>query len=143
MDNIFQPTQKFFYSHNPMALLSQTPTINTWYAILAATDDVKLDEIAITQSNDEAAAKNLQLRIVVDGETIALSDTSVPNAATRFVSLTVSPTDHTLALVTGQGSIIGFPLYGLSLAIDMRITSATGTNQLIKGGAHYQTLEVT
>lgn len=143
MDNIFQPTQKFFYKHQMMPNVSQAPTINVWYPILAATEDVKADMIAITQTNDETAAKDMELRVIVDGETISLGATSVASGASRFPALIVSPTGHSFSLVTGQASVTGFPLYGQSLAIDFRIVTAVGTNQLIKGTVHYQTWSVT
>lgn len=140
------------WKFQPTAQLNQVPPVtDTWYTILDTTEDVSLDFILMFQENDETDAKNIEVRVTIDGEVLPGAASQADNtlfywahthnfaAATDI--LDESATRNTAGSQTSDK--LGLPLRGHSVLVEARITSAVGTNQELRGRVIYQTWEAT
>lgn len=138
---------KYMWKHNALATLDQDPPVqNTWYTILDTTEDVRLVQIQTKQTNDETVAKNLQVRITMDGETYTSGNESQNNNTTYYwyveVDGTITVTDISSSRLTAAGP--GYStIHGQSVKVEVRITSVIGTNQTLDGRVFYETWEET
>lgn len=127
-------------------MVSETPPVqNTWYEVFHA-EDVRLLWCDIIQTNDEAAAKDLEVRWTIDGN-VYFDDVSLANGTYGYVFRGVTPsTGGTKGLTIGVG-IFNAAYYidkrGLDFKVEVRITSVPGTNQLLQGRCVRETLEIT
>jgi len=133
---------KYAWKKQPIKqLVKSNPTQNIWYAVLSATNDVMILAVSIKQVNDEAAAKTLGIRVIIDGITLSASG-SLANNQWNYVYL-----DFRSDTIAWSTSLLNFGMYsavcGQNVAIDLRIESAPGTNQLLYGNAQIETLEET
>jgi len=132
----------FAYRSYPLAELNQDPpTVDTWYPVLDGQIDCRLVFCAVRQINDEAAAKNLEVRWVLDGETFSAAF-SADNDTWYYVYRVA--TSNALA---ETASVVATGYYAARHAqladVDVRITSAVGTNQELDGRVDYEVLMAT
>ena len=132
---------KHHYKYQPVAQLNQDPPVqNTWYTALDANGGLRIRILGVRQINDEAAAKNIEFRMTIDGVSIDAS-----------VRLQTSPTWYYWTLgpgverVSGGTFIVMAQLYEaiecLDALIEIRMTSAPGTNQFLDGRIHYESYD--
>lgn len=120
------------------------PVINTWYPILED-EDVRISYIWIRQVNDETNAKNLEVRLTLDG-VVAVVAWAANDATDYYI---MKGPDNAWDANAGIMQIMtsnadqSEPLFALSAKIEQRITAALGTNQEIRGNVRYTTLEET
>lgn len=113
----------------------EPPTLNEWHSILDADEPVKLSYLITKQLNDEAADKTVEVRAALSGDTITNTKLE-PNDETQYYY--ISGDFDTLADNTGLNMFNWREAYECSSAsIDMRITTALGTNQKLWGHLHY------
>jgi hypothetical protein len=121
------------------------PVINVWYTAFDA-EDVRLIWCAITQHNDESAAKEIQVRWTIDGQVYWVAD-SVDSDAIKYVYRNREP-----SLAGTQGLVVSTSTYnaayyvdkrGLDFKVEVRLTDAAGTNQTLICDCVRETLEET
>lgn len=118
--------------------LSQSAVQNTWYTILDTKDDVTLWMVSLYQTNTEAAAKTTELRVTINGNVLTGSTSLASSTSPMYWTLEINGTalkaTTTTAVNFAASSAILFA--GLT-KVEMRITTAEGTNQLLVGAAYY------
>lgn len=136
--NASQSTRIFQWLLKPYVDDDRIPPVqNTWYTVLnVASGGCKPQWIRLFQTNDEAAAKNLDVEITVDG---VLMVNSVAAAAKGFYY--VYPVYWNQILVSAVGVATPFNLEGHAVRVRYRITSALGTNEEIQCTVDYETWE--
>jgi len=126
-----------------LGFLRQTPPVtNTWYAILDTDllgyQRVAIHTVSVEQKNDEAAAKNVQVRLTInDVIQNTVLDRSQNSNVTYWPYLFADI--HNLALYNQAASVSGLfycqygSVGGRKVKLEMRLTSAAGTNQYLWG----------
>jgi len=122
------PQVEYAFQHQPDAVLDQAaPVQNTWYTVLAATDDVRLYNVAMYIST---TSEDLGIRITVDGNILlgAFGGATV-NAVynTRFED---AGPDALRVENTSFATYKAYFLEGQSVTIEVRKTTAAGTGNL-------------
>lgn len=111
------------------------PVQNTWYEIFHA-QDVRLIWCRIIQTNDETAVKDVEVRWTIDGNVYLVSE-SMANNAPYYIYRTHEPsavgTAGLTAGTTVENAALDVDKRGLDFKVEMRITSALGTNQTLNG----------
>jgi len=120
----------YAWRHQADAVLDQaTPVQNTWYTVLAATDDVKLIYV---MDDIETTGETLECEITIDGLTLTVSHAAV--AGTYYNIFKTLQAQNLSALSLGTASISSayqIALEGQSVAIRVRKTTANGTGNLV------------
>ena len=143
--NFTKDSTRYFHLVQPATggkgLLSQIPPVtNTWYTVLDTAllgyVNVCLVTLKMAQTNDEAAAKNSQIRATIDGVTIptGITDRSLTNSAetAAYLFARAIQNDWGNQVNTSDGTkfiCTSYELYATNLIIEVRLTSAVGTNQ--------------
>lgn len=141
--NLWGPPE-WHWRHMPVASLGAgagiTPVQNTWYTVLDTVKNVKVKSIWSTQTNDEAAAKNGEIRVTCDGVSSTVS-AAWPNNGARHWS--ISPTSDAVYLVNTPFMAAGSYCRSSakSIKIEFRTTSVVGTNPLLFASVQYEQLE--
>lgn len=135
--------KQFYWQHETAVEFDQAPPVqNTWYTVLDTTADVRLIFTSISQSNDEVAGKNLQMRWTIDGLTCELAATAVASGTLYYVRK-----DQYTQALKAQTTIINSGQYvdirALSIKIEARTTSVPGTNQRLRAWIVYETHQET
>ncbi len=137
---IYSPVE-WHWKRMPTATLGAgagiTPVQNTWYTVLNA-KNVRIKSIQLKQSNDEAAAKTLAIRGAVDGNAIAASSSAPANNVWLNQGLS-GVVDSFPASVREAAYYVS--LDAKSATVEIEITSALGTNQLLFASVQYEQLE--
>jgi hypothetical protein len=141
-----RPLQKYAYLDHDTDLVNEAPPIqNQWYTVFDAYD-VRLLWCVIRQLNDEAAAKTLNVRWIIDGN-IYLESISAANDTPYWVfrnwvestggtlGLSIDPNPYNAARYVDKR--------GQRFKVEVRITSALGTNQILRCWCVRETLEAT
>lgn len=123
-----QGTAKYAFKRYFVTLPASPPVQNQWYTLLDQGNGVRVYNIHLIQNNDEAAAKDIEARITIDGETSSGSQ-SCPAASYHAVDLRTNS-------VTIQNTTLweaGFYIFleGHAIKVELRMTSVPGTNQLL------------
>lgn len=141
---------KYWRRHYPLAVLDQVPPVqNTWYTLLETVEDVWLAFVRVLQANDEVAVKNINMRWTADGRTLTrqAGDLGQANNTTNWWSLQSNTLDDISGstTITPAGTAIdgGGPFFGLSVKLEVRLTSVVGTNQTLRARAIYYLEEAT
>jgi hypothetical protein len=139
-----QGTVKYHYRKEPVATLNQDPPVaTTYYTCLDTTEDVRLIWVAIRQINDETNAKDVNIRITIDGITLDRSaDLSLANNTWAFAYLTHDADGLGISTTAFQPNYYT-DMRGLSVKVEMKVQSAVGTNQKLDGRVQYETLQPT
>jgi len=137
---------KFHYLDHDSDVVDMIPPVqNTWYEVFRAYD-VRLLWCQIYQTNDEAAIKDIEVRWTIDG-TVYFVTVPLASATFSFVyraanasaggtsGLTISATDVSAARYVDKR--------GQDFKVEVRITSALGTNQRLMCRCVRETLELT
>lgn len=137
---------KYAWQDHDPALSSQDPPVqNTWYTIMDAYD-VRLLWCHVIQTNDESAAKDVEVRWTIDGTVYFDADSYEHNAGNYIFKNIYDSALGTSGLTLSSGRVNAaddVDKRGLHVKIEMRMTSAPGTNQVLTGRAVYETLEAT
>lgn len=115
------------------ALLDQQPPVqNTWYTILNTTEDAEIYYVIVRQNNGDVAAKDLEIRVTADGVVRTSAFAGCGNDAFKYVYTISWAGDFTVddfhKNFGGYSSI-----KAQSIKIEVRITSALGANQRLRG----------
>jgi len=137
---------KYSYQDHDTDTVNQAPPIlNTWYTLFDD-EDVRLLIHEVKQSNDELAAKTIEVRWTIDGN-VYFTSASLDNNTEYYVWRTFFASAGGTA-----GLVISTTYYnacrytckrGQSFKVEVRITSALGTNQILISRAIRETLEET
>lgn len=115
----------------PATLDQAAPVQNTWYTILDTTLNARLLTIAV---NVEDTNEDLQVQVIVDGETIEANSPATCVHSTRyFCTMTVNPitlVDYIELTPTVLHYFRSFILEGKSTKVQVRKTTANGTGNL-------------
>jgi hypothetical protein len=137
---------KYSYQDHDTAVVTELPPVqNQWYTLMDD-DDVRLLANAIYQKNDEAVAKTLEVRWTCDG-TVYLLSFGADDDVQYYISRQKYPSTEVDCLKVSNGEVA--PMLEIldkraqDFLIEVRITSALGTNQDLTAWAVYETLEVT
>jgi hypothetical protein len=142
----YVPQIKYMWLDHDTDVVSEAPpTWNQWYTVFDA-DDVRLLWCVIYQSNDEQAAKNVEVRWTIDGITYLVAFSLANNTLTWIYRDYKPSTGGILGLLTSAVALNG-AMYvdkkGQSFIVEIRITSANGTSQVLNGYCVRETLEPT
>ncbi len=137
---------KFHYEdHDTDNVALAPPVQNVWNTVFEA-EDVRLLWCDIVQSNDETAAKDLEVRWTIDGTEYFVA-LSLANATFNFIyrnrALSAAGTAGLSATATERNACFNVDKRGLSFKVEVRITSVPGTNQYLDCRCVRETLELT
>lgn len=111
------------------------PVQNTGYQIITEEPNVRLLMYAVRQVNDEQAAKDLEVRFVLDGNDYIVAFSALNNTQYYVYVNKKQGEDFGVALSTSLTEInCGFHCdkRALEATLEARITSAVGTNQTLE-----------
>jgi len=122
--------------HQAAAVLTQAPPISgTWYIILDTVLKARLYWIWIRQNNDDTTARDIEVRITIDGE-VFVGAVALANNTPNYAYMEGLP----------NGVDFGAALFmvcrydaaeGKSCMVEMRTTSVVGTNLALHGRVVY------
>ena len=132
---------RFHWKFKPLATVDAAGVQNTWYTVLDTTLKVRLYSLWMNQYNDEAAAKTISMQIIVDGVTLTHTLSGASNTTPSRCYEIGQQTDTLEAAPATY--LIGryVALHGKSVKVQVRSTSAAGTNQHLKAYLRYAKLE--
>jgi len=138
--------QKFHYlDHDTDERILAPPVLNQWYEIFHAYD-VRLLWCILYQTNVEAAAKNLEMRWTIDG-TVYFGAIAAADSTVYWGFRDSVPSAGGTAGLGILGAILNSAYFidkrGQDFKVEVRITSALGTNQTLMCRCVRETLELT
>lgn len=137
----FYSPLRYHFKKMPIAVVNEDPpTVNQWYTILPATRNVRLLYIATRQIHDEALNEDVVLRITIDGITMATGHSHVNNT---WYYWHLDPRDDVSPLNNTQVFNAAYytDMRGHSVMVEVRQTTAVGTNAQLDGRVQYEVLE--
>ena len=137
---------KYHYEDHDTDEVNETPPVqNTWYTAFDA-EDVRLIWCSVTQSNDEVAPKNIEIRWTIDGN-VYLTALALGSSATVVVYRGRAPSaGGTAGLLTAPPDLnAGYYVdkRGKAFKVEARMTEVPGTNQNLLCRCVRETLEET
>ena len=143
--SIVEP-KKYHYKDHDTFLVNQVPPVqNTWYSDLDE-DDVRHIWCQIFQSNDEAVAKDVEVRWTIDGN-VYLVALALGNQANTYIyrERTPSAAGTTGLLSTADPANAAYYVdkRGQAYKTEIRMTGVPGTNQILRMRDVAETLEET
>jgi hypothetical protein len=139
-------TKKYWLQDHDIAIITKIPPVlNTWYTVIDV-DDVRLIEFYILQSNNETAAKDVEVRWTLDGQVYLIS-VSVPDTFPIYINKNMVGSNGgtsglSLNPVEISANLFDF-VCALHAKLEVRLTSAAGTAQLLGAVCKYETFEET
>lgn len=135
--------QPFTWEFQTPATLSRTSvTQNAWYTILDTATNVRIHSIDIRQTNDQANAKSIRVKLTVDGNVIQSSLTSIANNTNVLFAL--NKYGDSLLTVIGALGIEGkIAVFAKSAKVEVQFGDVPGTNQALYGYVVYDKLKST
>jgi len=138
--------QKFHYlDHDTDVLEAYPPVQNQWYTVFHAYD-VRLLWCYLYQSNDESDPKTLEIRWIIDGNTY-YAQIDLEHGTGIYIHRTLDPSALGTAGLWWSATIVSAALEtdkrGQDFEVQVRITSALGTDQLLRCYCVRETLELT
>lgn len=132
MPEAHQGEVQYHYDDHDTDVVDETPPVqNTWYEVFDA-EDVRLLYNSIMQSNDEAAAKTLEVRWTIDGNVYFVSQVAVSGTYYYIFRHIVPSGAGTAGLLSNVADRMG-AFYtdkrGKEFKVEVRIISVVGTNQ--------------
>ena len=115
-----------------------TPVQNTWYTVLDTTYNVRIKSIQLKHSNDESAAKALEIRGTIDG--VSMSATGSSPASGSWLNRGMSAVADSFPASIGNAAYY-VDLTCKSAKIEVRTTSVVGTNPLLFATVQYEQLK--
>lgn len=138
-------TEYHYRDHDTDRVNQSPPVQNTWYEVFDA-EDVRLLLSELRQTNDETAAKDIEVRWTIDG-TPYLGSQSCAENTWFYVQRNHWPSSGgTLGLditTNIRNAVNNVDKRGLSYKVEVRITSVVGTNQTLIYDAVRETQVVT
>jgi len=138
--------QKFHYLDHDSDYVAQIPPVqNVWYEVFHAYD-VRLIWCTVFQLNDETAAKNIEVRWTIDGN-VYVAPFSLAHNTYEWIfrtferSLDAPPGLYHSAIRYNAAYFVD--KRGQDFKVEIRITSALGTNQALYCWCVRETLELT
>lgn len=132
-----------YQDHDTDVVSLAPPTLNNWETVFDE-EDVRLLWCVIHQSNDETNAKNVEVRWTIDGNeylvAVALSDLTL-NWIYRSYAPSAGGTAGLANSATEKNACGYTDKRGQSFKVEVRITSALGTNQTLSCYCVRETLE--
>ena len=138
-------TKYAYLDHDTDVIYEAPPILNQWYTVFDA-EDVRLLWCLVFQYNDDSTAKNVAVRWTVDG-TVYFGQSLLTHNVDYYVFRNVYPSTGgihglDLSLVPlDAGSYVD--KRGHSFKVEVRITTALGTNQELYCYCVRETLEQT
>lgn len=137
---------KYAYEDHDAYVVEETPPIqNQWYTVFDE-EDVRHLWCRVYQTNDGAAAKNIEVKWTIDGH-VYFGSASVPNDSARWIYRNYLPSAGGTQGLSFNGNAFMAAYYtdkrGHSYKVEVRITSALGVNQLMYCECVIETLEET
>jgi len=136
---------KYHYLDHDSYIVSEVPPdVNVWYELFDE-EDVRLIWNTIYQKNDEAAAKDLEVRWTCDGNVYTLG-VSVANNTYRYVYREFRPAASAFALTSAAvqlNAAFGVDKRAQAFKIEVRFVDVLGTNQQLRSYGVLETLEPT
>lgn len=121
------------------------PTLNQWYPVFDD-EDVRHLWCVVIQTNDEAAAKQLQIRWTIDGNVYFLQ-WNANNNTYYYIYRNFAPSAAGTAGLSSSTSRLNagdqVDKRGLAYKVEVRQTGAIGTNQTLLCDCVIETLELT
>jgi hypothetical protein len=127
--------------HDAVLKLEAPPVINQWYTVFHDYN-VRLIWCTLMQYNDETAVKNLEIRWTIEGTVYFTTVSAVESTEYYIYRNTVPSTGGTDGLGSTtdlRNAAFYVDKRGLDFLVEIRITSALGTNQVIAGTCVYET----
>lgn len=138
--------EKYHYYDHDTDLVNETPPIqNTRYEAFDA-EDVRLLFCVAQQINDEAAAKTIEVRWIIDGNTYVEVITAASGTVYYIYRHPLQGAGAASGLSnTTTANNAGFQTdkRGHSFMVDVAITAVVGTNQILNLWCTRETLELT
>jgi len=110
------------------------PVLNQWYTVFEA-KNVRLLWCVINQSNVEAAAKHIEVRWTIDGNVYFVDD-NLGSGAYDYIFRSNAPsalgTDGLWYNATYVNAARNVDKRGINFKVEVRITTALGTNQRLR-----------
>ena len=134
-----------YLDHNTDVVDESPPILNNWYEVFHD-EDVRLIFCTVYQTNDETAAKDIEVRWTIDGNEYFRAF-SLADSTTEFLYRQADPG---VAGVSGLWHQVGWTTAafhsdkrGQHFKVEVRITSVLGTNQRLRCYCVRETLEIT
>ncbi|NVM22647.1 MAG: hypothetical protein HWN68_12820 [Desulfobacterales bacterium] len=128
----------YYWKKLPIIIETIAPPVqNQWYPLLPATEDIRLLYLVLRQTNDEVAAKNLEVRATWDGIIYNCVPFAFPDNTFRYWRLS-GAWDQLISDAVIRHGGHWTDARGLLVSIDMRITDPIGTNQTLRGYIQYE-----
>lgn len=132
--------RKFMWEKQPFATINLTPVQNTWYTVLDTTKFVKLIYLVLGQGNAETADKSCQLQVVMDGITHTMPNVSISNNVYKYCYL--HPLSDEMRAIDALINAAYYDSWeGHSVKVEARLTSAVGTNQILRSRVQHEILK--
>jgi len=137
---------KFHYlDHDTDAVVMTPPVQNTWYEVFHDYD-VRLLWCVVSQSNTEAAAKDIEARWTIDGNVYFKLQAAASGTGYRIFrsfELSAGGTNGLTFDTVNYNAGRFVDKRGHDFKVEIRITSALGTNQILTAYCVRETLELT
>lgn len=137
---------KYAYQDHDADQANPAPVVqNTWYTVFDALD-VRLLLCHFLQTNDETAAKDIEVRWTIDGTAYLYAGTisnNTPFWVYRNHALSVGGTQGLSISATVVLAAYWASKRGLAFKVEIRTTSVPGTNQALNCRCVRETLEET
>ena len=143
--SIVEP-KKYHYKDHDTDEVNETPPVqNTWYEVFDA-EDVRHLWCACYQKNDEAAAKDIEIRWTIDGN-VYFSTVALVDDSENHVFRNRDPSTGGTAGLSFNAAKFAAAYYvdkrGQSYKVEIRMTAVPGTNQILRCRCVRETLEET
>ena len=124
----------------PIATLDQAPPVqNTWYTLISGIKNVEIGSLQLYQSNDEAAAKDVEMSAEIGGVAVSYVANSCNNASWGASYLNAAQDKISKAFgTTWLASAYYNIVKAKTASIRIRLTSAAGTNQVLRARVQYR-----
>lgn len=141
----YEHVKEWLQDHDTDQVLETPPIQNTWYEVFHA-EDVRLLFNTMYQTNDEAAAKDIEVRWTIDGNVYFVT-TNLANGTLNYIHRRYPPSAGGTSGLGVTAAIFNAAYYidkrGLDFKVEVRMTSVPGTNQTMRCSCVRETLEVT
>lgn len=137
---------KFHYDDHDTYRVNEAPPVqNTWYEAFDE-EDVRHIWCTVYQTNDESAAKDVEVRWTIDGN-VYFESLSIADNTTMYVYRDRVPSVGGTAGLVISASKLNAAFYtdkrGKSYKVEVRITSVVGTNQVLRSDNVIETEDLT
>ncbi len=141
----YEHVKEWLYDHDTDEVNETPPDQDFWYLVFDA-EDVRLLWCRLFQVNDEAAAKNIELRWTIDGN-VYLRNIALDSNIDYYGFRNYYPSTGGTAGLQITVDMVNAAQYvdkrGHSFKVEIQMTGVPGTNQNLQCQCVRETLEVT